>query len=247
MLRRFMKSNSKATNRDNARVSKSLDTYHSSSLRHYCGRLVENENYCNPCGLCDGRCGPDNGCQCKACDELDKEIERRGDILGSRNFVNEAARPVHVSFSIDSHDPIGHYRFYCGANVGRNNYPVPCDECDGRCGPDNGCQCVACNELEAILESVELSRGLNSVQIEVPSIDQNIISSSDGIGSKSIDNFDTEISPQYYLEKKIQNLTSLADCENMSQILNSLQNKLSAKKVRIIDDCFELFNFFNLG
>jgi len=52
-------------------VSCSFDGYHSKTIRSYCGRRVGQEGYLNPCSDCDGRCGPTNGCQCRACYALD--------------------------------------------------------------------------------------------------------------------------------------------------------------------------------
>ena len=47
---------------------------HSNGRRlHYCGRAVGTVNYepAGGCGKCDGVCGPENGCQCRACYKLD--------------------------------------------------------------------------------------------------------------------------------------------------------------------------------
>eukprot|EP01065_Artemidia_motanka_P000385 TRINITY_DN1016_c0_g1_i1.p1 TRINITY_DN1016_c0_g1~~TRINITY_DN1016_c0_g1_i1.p1 ORF type:complete len:484 (+),score=120.30 TRINITY_DN1016_c0_g1_i1:56-1453(+) len=38
----------------------------------YCGRFVGQAGYVAPCGSCDGRCGPINGCQCRDCCALDQ-------------------------------------------------------------------------------------------------------------------------------------------------------------------------------
>jgi hypothetical protein len=54
-------------NSDGVRVIPSYDSYHAHSLRWYCGRYVGQNGYANACGYCDGRCGPDNGCQCHSC------------------------------------------------------------------------------------------------------------------------------------------------------------------------------------
>jgi len=58
-------------NADGAPVSLSFDGAHSKTIRSYCGRRVGQEGYLNPCQACDGRCGPTNGCQCRACYALD--------------------------------------------------------------------------------------------------------------------------------------------------------------------------------
>jgi len=54
-------------NSDGAPVHQSMDTSHTQSMQYYCGREVGQTGYQNPCGSCDGRCGPTNGCQCKSC------------------------------------------------------------------------------------------------------------------------------------------------------------------------------------
>jgi hypothetical protein len=59
------------TNSEGALSKPSLDTAHSKSIRHYCGRTVGQAGYQEPCGGCDGVCGPTNGCQCKSCFLLD--------------------------------------------------------------------------------------------------------------------------------------------------------------------------------
>lgn len=38
---------------------------------------------------------------------------------------------------------------YCGRNVGQGGYYRPCGTCDGRCGPNNGCQCYDCHEMSS--------------------------------------------------------------------------------------------------
>jgi len=57
-------------NSDGAIASLSVDITHNHSVRYYCGRLVGQGGYASPCGHCDGRCGPTNGCQCRACAAL---------------------------------------------------------------------------------------------------------------------------------------------------------------------------------
>eukprot|EP00808_Paulinella_micropora_P007329 g80892.t1 len=58
-------------NGDGAPTRLSLDSYHTQRQLHYCGRHVGQSGYANACGRCDGRCGPNNGCQCKACHAMD--------------------------------------------------------------------------------------------------------------------------------------------------------------------------------
>lgn len=48
----------------------SFDNAHTNSTLFYCGRMVGQRGYHRPCGTCDGRCGPTNGCQCYDCHEL---------------------------------------------------------------------------------------------------------------------------------------------------------------------------------
>uniref|UniRef100_A0A7S4S9A7 RING-type domain-containing protein n=1 Tax=Alexandrium monilatum TaxID=311494 RepID=A0A7S4S9A7_9DINO len=102
--------------------------------RVYCGELVGGGSYHSGphrwsghgegrCS-CDGRCGPSNGCQCRRCYEA--------------TFADERRR-------------------YCGRRVGRAGYhqgphrwdghSVQRCTCDGRCGPNNGCQCLDCYRL----------------------------------------------------------------------------------------------------
>jgi hypothetical protein len=101
---------------------------------HYCGRRGL---YVCPRG-CDGQCGPTNGCCCQACGELDRAaglgpwhggIEVPGGPRRNRDGV-----AVHIGLG-------GHH--YCGR---RGLYT--CGECDGQCGPTNGCNCPACAALD---------------------------------------------------------------------------------------------------
>jgi len=65
-------------NDQGALVHPSFDSAHSRQTVFYCGRRVGNVGYHNPCGTCDGRCGPTNGCQCKSCYRLTFGINRYG-------------------------------------------------------------------------------------------------------------------------------------------------------------------------
>ena len=60
-------------NRDGFLCRRSRDNYHRKGMRHYCGRMVGVRGYEQSCGRCDGRCGPTNGCQCRACFAVDQE------------------------------------------------------------------------------------------------------------------------------------------------------------------------------
>ena len=56
--------------------------------KYYCGmRLLS-------CGCCDGTCGPNNGCNCLACQALDREEQEQKN--------EEAARPPPSSYIMDS-------------------------------------------------------------------------------------------------------------------------------------------------
>lgn len=116
--------------------------------RFYCGREV------GPLGFghapidvcCNGKCGPNNGHQCKSCCRLQ--------IVAGKNDSkrNRDGAPTRVSYD-RVHTRA--YRRYCGRKMGgkaaipRTN-PAWRDNCcdDGVCGPLNGCQCAACLQME---------------------------------------------------------------------------------------------------
>jgi hypothetical protein len=58
-------------NCEGAKASKCQDQIHTHTERHYCGRNVGRGKYANDCQLCNGRCGPTGGCQCRACFLID--------------------------------------------------------------------------------------------------------------------------------------------------------------------------------
>ena len=118
-------------NKDGANIFTSIDDAHLMKKMIYCGRNVGQKGYFNPCGTCDGRCGPSNGCQCHACFELQSKFNVKCNKLGKK---------VHFSFDT-FHDK--KLKYYCG--LIRDN--LDCNSCDSRCGPNNGCQCSACAEL----------------------------------------------------------------------------------------------------
>eukprot|EP01031_Cornospumella_fuschlensis_P034715 gene34715-42036_t len=135
-------------NRRRRECQYSYDGHHSLQMRIYCGHDCGQSGYANPCGRCNGICGPNNGCQCKPCAELQEELQRRMRFKpdGCRNAEGAV---VHVSNNTSPHGEFAdEYLFYCGRHVGRRGYPSPCSRCDGKCGPDNGCQCTACFALE---------------------------------------------------------------------------------------------------
>ena len=46
-------------------------------------------------------------------------------------------------------------RHYCGRFVGQDGYPKPCRTCDGHCGPQGGCQCIACDDHDITIRNAE--------------------------------------------------------------------------------------------
>jgi hypothetical protein len=74
-LRRLVWSVCDAVNEDGAATTLGRNPpSHSNGRRlHYCARKVGTIHYTptGGCGQCDGVCGPENGCQCRACYKLD--------------------------------------------------------------------------------------------------------------------------------------------------------------------------------
>jgi len=66
--------------------------------------------------------------------------------------VNSDGAPVHSSFDA-SHTHMT--RTYCGRTVGQEGYQAACGNCDGRCGPTNGCQCRSCYAFDAPSEETK--------------------------------------------------------------------------------------------
>jgi hypothetical protein len=62
---------SSAINSDGVRTFAHFDPVHAHAVVHFCGRNVGTRGYHDPCGGCDGQCGPTNGCQCESCYLLD--------------------------------------------------------------------------------------------------------------------------------------------------------------------------------
>ncbi|KAI8800498.1 hypothetical protein BJ742DRAFT_780328 [Cladochytrium replicatum] len=73
------------------------------------------------CFCCDGRCGPSDGCNCRACSRLDREVGRIPESMS----VNREGALVRRG---------EHQVWYCGRRM-----PELQDrhDCDGYCGPDN--------------------------------------------------------------------------------------------------------------
>lgn len=135
-----------ARNDDGIQCLPAFDPIHSMMVRMYCGRFVDQHGYDNPCGKCDGKCGPEGGCQCNSCARLNTEMKNREAFLDS--LLQPPSYSVQVSFNKSSHAPKKCYQFYCGRQIGRNNYYNQCQLCEGKCGPRTGCHCMDCHELE---------------------------------------------------------------------------------------------------
>lgn len=60
--------------------------------RYYCGMQVLE------CSCCDGHCGPTNGCNCSACQQLDKEDQKNQQTTGkSLNNTSVSPSSTHPS------------------------------------------------------------------------------------------------------------------------------------------------------
>jgi len=116
----------------------------------YCGKRADYQ-----CDTCNGCCGPKDGCQCLACEELTSQNRRR--VLNSQG--------IRTVLSFDRYHT-KMYRHYCGQN---GDYP--CKKCDGKCGPADGCQCSACEALDVdmglILPLLWNRNGVKARQITV--------------------------------------------------------------------------------
>ena len=99
--------------------------------KYYCGKQALD------CRCCDGHCGPNTGCNCSACMQLDVSTRR----LPPGQLVNNEG---HVSCRAAN----GH--FYCGLwlrnAVGRDSYANPLAKCSSE-RPDWG-QCESCRALD---------------------------------------------------------------------------------------------------
>ena len=119
-------------NSNGACTNLSFDDWHSQGYKHYCGKL---RGY--RCTSCDGQCGPNNGCQCSACLELT--------LVNSMRPPNQKKnRDGNLSWiSFDNYHK-NKLLNYCGK---QGDYS--CSQCDGICGPTNGCQCKSCELLSS--------------------------------------------------------------------------------------------------
>ena len=87
------------------------------------------------CTCCDRQCGPDNGCNCTACFQLDLEARR----LPRGYFLNRAG------FAVRRGEPwMGRRRFYCGRRVMHPSMQYN----DGWCGDDDGENCESCRIVD---------------------------------------------------------------------------------------------------
>ena len=238
---------------------------HRQSVAYYCGRNVGQSGYAeSSCRSCDGRCGPDNGCQCKACarisipsvilslpnidltkkrwfrchmegyfqylftstsfeiicensyyrasyfhfDESTRhltatagpyayEIFFSPDYLyiirgtctttgrvwvygsGSQDLYYRAVPPLANDEGISSfpsfNNALTHGQsvtYYCGRNVGQSGYSrSSCRDCDGYCGPDNGCQCKACARISIPVFTDSVTNAANShIAVDVAAV-----------------------------------------------------------------------------
>ncbi|CAF3927391.1 unnamed protein product [Rotaria sp. Silwood1] len=97
------------------------------SGKYYCGGYLDYMH----CRCCDGRCGPNNGCNCSACMELDIEKRR----LPKGTLVNRDGAPASRSQKDGK-------TFYCGRRILKQTI-----DSNGYCGPYDGPQCDACQAL----------------------------------------------------------------------------------------------------
>lgn len=102
-----------------------------SSQFFYCGKFKNQFS----CGICVGVCDPTNGCPCADCFLLSKpKVNRLKDFC--YNGTDDVLIAGHTG--TPSKD-----LFYC--NKPKNQ--CHCGNCDGNCGPTNGCPCFDCLEL----------------------------------------------------------------------------------------------------
>lgn len=94
-----------------------------------------------------------SGCDLEYCGPCyDNKVQKIGSFLttskpdASDVRINSAGVLSRPSFDFRHSKRVLHY---CGRNVGQQGYLLPCNECDGRCGPDTGCQCASCFELDS--------------------------------------------------------------------------------------------------
>ncbi|PAA59567.1 hypothetical protein BOX15_Mlig009760g1 [Macrostomum lignano] len=104
---------------------------------------VTGKNYCTgplngpPCNCCDGRCGPDNGCNCVDCMRLDLASFN---ISRPLTLINREGAVARISLQAA--------KFYCGRAVMGSD-----PRTDGFCGPNDGNNCHACYKLDQQLRN----------------------------------------------------------------------------------------------
>ncbi|KXS09053.1 hypothetical protein M427DRAFT_64859, partial [Gonapodya prolifera JEL478] len=98
-----------------------------STGQYYCGERLDVS-----CDCCDGVCGPESGCPCRACMAL--TIKAR--CLPWGFLVNNDGATARKGVT---------GRYYCGRKVMDD-----VDGCDGWCGPTNGANCYACEKLDEL-------------------------------------------------------------------------------------------------
>ena len=245
-----------ARNKEGAKVRSSFDGTHKFKVVKYCGRFVGLEGYengrCNS-NSCQGYCGPTNGCQCSACYDLNEEMKRRKRIFrngsdSERILANSEDVVCQVSYCVSAIHTAG-YKFYCGRHVGRHNY-FPflngCD-CNGYCGPDNGCQCRSCFELDRRLSELEYPQHNNSLSSAVP---QPIIREAMGNSSTSIYASTTSITytasfsttavepidtaVDTLMASYIDQISSVDECEFALAKVKQWKASIVSKKVRVL-------------
>ena len=158
---------------------------------------------------------------------MDKESRRRirllwGNIefpLANRLEFTNAGVTCHVSHNNSSHNQFGktRYRFYCGRQVGTNGYHNRCTLCDGRCGPDNGCQCTTCYALEMIVQGCQ------------PPF-TNATSTATAIAT-TLYRPPSRIMPSSLIDSEIASFTTLHHCEHFQSQLEHWKSLLRAKRV----------------
>ena len=107
--------------------------------KFYCGR----KNIIK-CGCCNGDCGPTNGCNCNSCKWLDDQEKGTSTVKPNKAGV------------LASKGETG--RYYCGKKA------LSCYCCNGYCGPDNGCSCKDCQELDKA-ELLEAERSKKAMEL----------------------------------------------------------------------------------
>lgn len=104
----------------------------SSNGKFYCGRFGLLH-----CRCCDGRCGPDNGCNCPSCSRLDRafnSFNTQHTTVAEVAMLNGDGVPAKRGTS---------GKYYCGRRG-----VLSCYCCNGTCGPTSGCNCHSCHVLD---------------------------------------------------------------------------------------------------